>query len=132
MDPPQAPRMYLNLGEFGIVPDGICGDLAELCSIAPCSGPGDGQAPHPLVNLFPGGLNTHPASPDISQAREDERRLVPMQLSNLERDDPTFGICKHGEGQHRLHSERRRSLQAAPFAHQDRIVHPHLVSVFCY
>src|SRR5690348_7954727 len=114
--------MYLNLPAFGIVPEAICGDLAEVGSLGPCCGTGDRQTPHRRVDLFAGGWKGRATRPDVGQTREDERRLVPMQLADLERDDSSLAVREHREGEDRLHSEGRGGLEAALLADQDRVV----------
>ena len=86
--------------------------------------------PHALVYLLPGGLKAHPVRPEVSQAREDERRLIAMQLPYLERDDSTPGVHKDGEREYRFHSEGCRGFQATPLPQKDGIVHLHVVNVF--
>src|ERR1700745_4050151 len=121
--------MYLNLPAFGIVLEAICGDLAEVGSLGPCGGTGDRQTPYRRVDLFAGGRKAQAARPDVRQTREDERRLVPMQLADLERDDSSLGVREHREREDRLHSEGRGGLEPPLLADQDRVVYLHLASI---
>src|SRR5689334_19572962 len=121
--------MYLNLPAFGIVLEAICADLAEVGSLGPCGGTGHRQTPHRRVDLFAGGWKARAARPDVGQTREDERRLVPMQLADLERDDSSLGVREHGEREHRLHSEGRSGLETALLTDQDGVVDLHLASI---
>src|ERR1700752_2266192 len=121
--------MYLNLPAFGIVLEAICGDLAEVGSLGSCCGTGDRQTPHRRFDLLAGGLKAQVARSDVDQTREDERRLVPMQLADLERDDSSLGVREHREREDRLHSEGRNGLEAALLADQDRVVDLHLASI---
>src|ERR1700758_2896549 len=121
--------MYLNWGAFGIVLEAICGDLAEVGSLGACGGTGHRQTPHRRVDLLAGGWKAQATRPDVGQTREDERRLVPMQLPDLERDDSALGVREHRERQDRLHCEGRSGLETALLADQDRVVDLHLAGI---
>jgi hypothetical protein len=77
-------------------------------------------------------LEGQPAGLKVLDACQNQLRLIPMELSDLQRDHATLTIRKDTKGEDRLHAEGRSRLESFALADEQRIVDSVLGSVFLY
>jgi hypothetical protein len=69
---------------------------------------------------------------EILDACQDQFRLVPMELPDLQRDHATLTVREHTEGKDRLHAKGGSGLESLALAYEQGVVDMTLRGVFFY